>query len=418
MSATLTVERLMLTYFYIALGGAMGSAARAWMANAAVRALGPHFPWGTILVNIVGSFIIGFFGALTTSDGRFTAHPDARAFVMIGICGVFTTFSSFSLQTLDLVRDGKLSSAFANIALSVILCLAAVTAGYASAEAINVGARQPQPAGAKAMGDVVVAVLDRPEAVGSVLSSAARLLGYGGGGTIQALAVRTPPLAELMAPDQALTHAEEARLRAAEQAWAGEVRAMTGRWQAQAKAKAIAANLIETEGDIIHIVGEYGRRSEAVVVAGSAHESGKARDALHAAIFDTSRAVLIAPPQSTGEFGRVVAVAWKDDLRAPKAVLAAMPILAKAEAVHVLRARVHEAVVPAILEEHGITAQAHAVPGHDGPVGAQLLKLAHELGADLIVMGAYAHGEWREALLGGVTQYMLGHADLPVLMRH
>ncbi len=95
-----------------------------------------------------------------------------------------------------------------------------------------------------------------------------------------------------------------------------------------------------------------------------------------------------------------------------------MPILAKAEAVHVLRARVDEAVVPAILEEHGILAQAHAVPRHDGPVGAQLLKFAHELGADLLVMGAYAHGEWREALPGGVTRYMLGHADLPVLMRH
>jgi len=77
-----------------------------------------------------------------------------------------------------------------------------------------------------------------------------------------------------------------------------------------------------------------------------------------------------------------------------------------------------EAEVPPILEEHGISAIAHAVPEHDGPVGAQLLKLAHELGADLLVMGAYAHGEWREALLGGVTRYVLDHADLPVFMRH
>jgi nucleotide-binding universal stress UspA family protein len=128
--------------------------------------------------------------------------------------------------------------------------------------------------------------------------------------------------------------------------------------------------------------------------------------------------VLIVPPQSQGEFGRVVAVAWKDDSRAPKAVLAAMPVLAKAEAVHVLRARVAEAAVPAILEDHGIPAKAHAVLAQDGPVGAQLLRLAHELGADLLVMGAYAHGEWREALLGGVTRYMLDHADLPILMRH
>ncbi len=408
----------MLTYLYIALGGAIGSVARAWTANAVVRVMGPHFPWGTILINISGSFIIGFFGALTTSDGRFTAHPDARAFVMVGICGGFTTFSSFSLQTLDLARDGKLGAAFANIALSVILCLLAVTAGFASAEAINRAAQQPQVSGGRAMGGVVLAVLDRPESVGALLSSAAQLLSVGGGGIVQALAVRTPPVAELMFADQALTHAEEARLRASEAAWADEVRAMTGRWEAEAKPKSVAARFIETEGDIAHLVGEYGRRSDAAVVAGSARQAGKARDALHAAIFDTSRAVLIAPPRSTGAFGRVVAVAWKDDERAPKAVLAAMPILAKAETVHVLRARVDEAVVPAILAEHGIAAQAHAVRGHDGPVGAQLLKLAHELGADLLVMGAYAHGEWREALLGGVTRYMLDHADLPLLMRH
>ena len=75
----------MLTYLYIALGGAIGSVARAWTANVFVRMYGAHFPWGTIFINIAGSFIIGFFGALTTSDGRFTAHPDARAFVMIGI---------------------------------------------------------------------------------------------------------------------------------------------------------------------------------------------------------------------------------------------------------------------------------------------------------------------------------------------
>ena len=155
------------------------------------------------------------------------------------------------------------------------------------------------------------------------------------------------------------------------------------------------------------------------MVLGGAREPGRTRDALHAALFDTSRPVLIAPPESRGEFGRVVAVAWKDDARAPKAVLDALPILAKADAVHVLRARVSEATVPALFREHGIAAQAHAVPEHDGrPVGAQLLKLAHELGADLLVMGAYAHGEWREAILGGVTRYVLDHAGLPVLMRH
>jgi len=94
-----------------------------------------------------------------------------------------------------------------------------------------------------------------------------------------------------------------------------------------------------------------------------------------------------------------------------------MPILANAEAVHVLQAGVPAAHVPDILEEHGIPAQAHAVEGH-GPAGEQILKAAHALGADILIMGAYAHGEWREAFLGGVTRYMLDHCDLPLLMRH
>ena len=409
----------MLTYLYIALGGAIGSVARAWTANAAVRMFGPHFPWGTIFINIAGSFIIGFFGALTTSDGRFTAHPDARAFVMIGICGGFTTFSSFSLQTLDLVRDGRPSAALANIALSLILCLLAVTAGYASAEAVNRGTPHAGALGMKANGGVVLAVLDQPGNAASVLSNAARLLSFWGAKpTLEALAVRTPPVAELMAPDQAMTHAQEASLRASEEAWAAEVGSITRHWEEQAAPKAGAVKFIETEGDVAHIVGELGRISSALVLGGM-REPGKTRDALHAALFDTSRPVLIAPPESRGEFGRVVAVAWKDDGRAPKAVLDALPILVKAEAVHILRARVAEATVPALFREHGIRAEAHAVPEHDGrPVGAQLLKLAHELGADLLVMGAYAHGEWREALLGGVTRYVLDHAGLPVFMRH
>ncbi len=153
----------MLTYFYIALGGAIGSVARAWTTNVMVRIVGANFPWGTILINIVGSFIIGFFGAITASDSRFQVHADARAFVMAGICGGYTTFSSFSLQTLDLLRDGKPGAAFANIGLSLILSLLAVTAGYAGATAVNdmleqTSAYKAEPEQGRVMGEVVLAV--------------------------------------------------------------------------------------------------------------------------------------------------------------------------------------------------------------------------------------------------------------------
>lgn len=127
----------MIGYLWIGLGGALGSIGRAWLAITVARITGPQFPWGTILINIVGSFVIGFFGTLTTSGSRFAVPADARAFVMVGICGGFTTFSSFSLQTLELARDGRVVQALGNIGLSVTLCLSAVAAGHCGAAAVN-----------------------------------------------------------------------------------------------------------------------------------------------------------------------------------------------------------------------------------------------------------------------------------------
>ena len=92
----------MIGYLWIGLGGALGGMGRAWLAVMVARITGPQFPWGTMLINITGSFVIGFFGTFRTSGSRFAVPVDVRAFVMVGICGGFTTFSSFSLQTLEL----------------------------------------------------------------------------------------------------------------------------------------------------------------------------------------------------------------------------------------------------------------------------------------------------------------------------
>ena len=119
-----------MTYAWVALGSALGGMARYWLVLATFPLFGPVFPWGTVLINILGSFVIGWFGALTLEAGRLAVHPDIRAFIMVGLCGGFTTFSSFSLQTLDLIRDGRMGLALANIGLSVLLCLAAVALGY------------------------------------------------------------------------------------------------------------------------------------------------------------------------------------------------------------------------------------------------------------------------------------------------
>jgi CrcB protein len=127
----------MLSYVWIAIGSALGGMARYGCSGLAARLIGETFPWGTIIVNVLGSLIIGFFATLTGPDGRIFADTLTRQFVMIGFCGGYTTFSSLSLQTLNLVQDGEWWLAGVYIALSVITCLAAVWAGYALAASIN-----------------------------------------------------------------------------------------------------------------------------------------------------------------------------------------------------------------------------------------------------------------------------------------
>jgi CrcB protein len=120
----------MLTYFWVALGGAIGSMARLWLSVQVALWTGLTFPWGTILVNIIGSLVIGFVATLTGPNGRVVVPVQALAFVMVGLCGGFTTFSAFSLQTFELARDGRLLYAGANIMFSVVLCLTAVALGH------------------------------------------------------------------------------------------------------------------------------------------------------------------------------------------------------------------------------------------------------------------------------------------------
>ena len=122
--------------FWVALGSALGGIGRYWCSGAVARRFGERFPWGTLVVNIVGSFVIGVFGGLGP-DGTDSISLGARQFVMIGLCGGYTTFSSFSLQTLALARDGQRFEVYRNIALSTLLCLAAVFAGCASALALG-----------------------------------------------------------------------------------------------------------------------------------------------------------------------------------------------------------------------------------------------------------------------------------------
>jgi fluoride exporter len=126
-------------YLWIGLGSALGGMARYWCSVASVRLVGPAFPWGTLFINVTGSLAIGFFAALTGPDGRLLASPTARQFVMAGLCGGYTTFSAFSLQSLNLMRAGEWLGAGGNIFLSLVLCLLAVSLGHALALSLNTG---------------------------------------------------------------------------------------------------------------------------------------------------------------------------------------------------------------------------------------------------------------------------------------
>jgi CrcB protein len=119
------------SFLWVAVGGALGSVARYWLAVAVATLTGPYFPWGTLLINVLGSFVIGWFGAWTGPNGPVGVPADMRLFVMVGICGGFTTFSAFSLQTLDLLSAGETLWAGAYVLGSVALCLLAVWAGVA-----------------------------------------------------------------------------------------------------------------------------------------------------------------------------------------------------------------------------------------------------------------------------------------------
>ncbi len=133
--------QLFYQYLVIALGGALGSMLRFWIGGgidaALTKGTGPILPWGTIIVNITGCFIIGFFATMTSPEGRWLVSPLVRPFVMIGILGGYTTFSSFSLQALTLWNGNQRWEALANVLLSVVLCLVGVWLGAALGEWVN-----------------------------------------------------------------------------------------------------------------------------------------------------------------------------------------------------------------------------------------------------------------------------------------
>jgi fluoride exporter len=125
------------SYISVALGSIVGAVARFLVSVLFVSQFGNGFPWGTLFVNVTGSFVIGFYAALTGPDGRLFVSVRQRLFVMVGICGGYTTFSAFSLETLRFVQSGNAQTALVYLLVSAITWIASVWLGHALAARLN-----------------------------------------------------------------------------------------------------------------------------------------------------------------------------------------------------------------------------------------------------------------------------------------
>lgn len=272
--------------------------------------------------------------------------------------------------------------------------------------------------------EVILVLLRRADTVVPLLNAARCLTTLLKGTCIHVLAVRQRAQVPLLGVQVLMSEADPfAHKKQQETERLITLKATFEGWVQHLDEPLPATRWIELDGSMATIVEERGRRADIIVTGRPTLDDDRVvRQAFRVALFATDRPVLVVPPRDGKEiFGRRVAIAWRDEKRANKAVIPALRFLAGAEQVHVLigaHDRAAHPSLPRVVVEHGIRAQLHIVPVGSFSVGAILLDKVHELGADSLVMGAYYHTPLRELILGGVTRYMLAHADLPVLMRH
>jgi nucleotide-binding universal stress UspA family protein len=180
----------------------------------------------------------------------------------------------------------------------------------------------------------------------------------------------------------------------------------------------------EQAGKLAEVVGRLGPLADLLVVARPEASGSLGRNTLEAALFDARRLTALAPPREVTEAGRCVAVAWNGSAEAARAVGLSLPVLALAESVLLFssgapkRSGLGVEALERYLGAHGIRGERREFGGRRRDVGKPLLEAAAAAGADMLVMGAYGQAHRRELLLGGVTEYVVGHAELPVLLGH
>jgi nucleotide-binding universal stress UspA family protein len=267
------------------------------------------------------------------------------------------------------------------------------------------------------MSAVILALLESPAAATAVLRAAARAAQLMRARKINVLAIRAPAKSaklenpESNAPATAVERARTLQLRTAYQDWA-----------AGDKNRRVPIEWVEVEGDAATVLEEWGSHADLIVLQQPGDRDAERRP-VQTALFEAGKPVLVVPHAAdAASFGRRIAVAWRNDTRTTAAVQGALQWLGAGAEVHVMAGAKRWETPPALPQlfaDTGISAQLHILPmtGQRG-FGEALLARAHELDADLLVLGAFAHPMLFGPILGGVTRHMLANADLPVLMRY
>jgi nucleotide-binding universal stress UspA family protein len=269
------------------------------------------------------------------------------------------------------------------------------------------------------MPGVILAVLDNPREAPALLRGAACLADLVGGAAINVLIIRMPPQAAIVASEEILTERRESQIRAQEQARATALGDAVRDWQRRSGG---TGRLIDVEAAAAEAVAEHGSGADFLVIGRPARNSyGMTWQTIQAALFQTDRPVLVLPPECREGFGRRIAIAWRDDDHTVSAVLAGLRCLGRVERLIVLAGQ-HEGAappaMPAMLTEHRVAAELRILAVARHAFGRALRNEARACDADMIVMGAYVRDRVRRLVPGGLTQYMLANADVPLLMRH
>jgi nucleotide-binding universal stress UspA family protein len=246
------------------------------------------------------------------------------------------------------------------------------------------------------------------------------------GAEIVVLAIRPDPAAMLALATNELGLGAAQILDGATEASEGEIRharEVFDKWRSDLGGDGPSSRFVEETGAEPAIIGRHGRLCD-LVVTGGPQDGPRSRLTLEAAMFETGRGVLMAPGVLPAGFPGRILIAWDGSREASRAVAAALPLLHRAQAVHIFTRQQHGGLpaapedLAAYLALHGIAATTESDAGREGSCRQAVFAAAARSAAGLVVMGGYSRSRWQEMLFGGMTESVLSHAALPVLLAH